>query len=159
VTVAFVGLGSNLQDPRRQIEAAFAELDALPHSRLVKRSSLYRSAPVGYAGQPDFVNAVARLETGLSAERLLSELQAIELTHGREKSFPNAPRTLDLDLLLFGDSTFSNEKLTVPHPRMHERAFVLRPLTEIESDLVIPGRGPVAEYIEKTKGQEAERIP
>jgi len=135
VTLAFVGIGSNLDDPRAQVLRAFKALEALPHTRLVKKSSLYRSAPVGYAAQPDFVNAVAQLETGLPAERLLAELQAIELRHGRSRSFANAPRTLDLDLLLYGAAQLKTATLQVPHPRMRERAFVLKPLLEIAPQL------------------------
>jgi len=138
VTVAFVGLGSNLDNPVRQVESALGELDTLPQTRLLKRSSLYRTAPVGYADQPDFINAVAQLETELAAERLLEELQAIESRHGRVRTFPNAPRTLDLDLLLFGEVVLQSERLTLPHPRMHERSFVLDPLREIAPDLKIP---------------------
>ena len=135
MTLAFVGIGSNLDDPRAQVLRAFEELEALPHTRLVKKSSLYRSAPVGYVAQPDFVNAVAQLETGLPAERLLAELQAIELRHGRSRSFANAPRTLDLDLLLYGAAQLKTATLQVPHPRMRERAFVLKPLLEIAPQL------------------------
>lgn len=135
MTLAFVGIGSNLDDPRAQVLRAFEELEALPHTRLVKKSSLYRSAPVGYAAQPDFVNAVAQLETGLPAERLLAELQAIELRHGRSRSFANAPRTLDLDILLYGDLGLASPSLEIPHPRMRERAFVLKPLLEIAPQL------------------------
>jgi 2-amino-4-hydroxy-6-hydroxymethyldihydropteridine diphosphokinase len=138
VTIAYVGLGSNLQDPVRQVEAAFEELDRLPRTRVVKRSSLYRTAPVGYADQPEFINAVVQLDTGLAAEQLLDELQGLEARHGRERSFPNAPRTLDLDLLLFGDLVLRTERLTVPHPRMRERAFVLEPLREIAPHLELP---------------------
>jgi 2-amino-4-hydroxy-6-hydroxymethyldihydropteridine diphosphokinase len=138
VTTAYVGLGSNLGDPVRQVETALEELDRLPQTRLVKRSSLYRTAPEGYAHQPDFINAVARLETGLPAERLLDELQALEARHGRTRSFPNAPRTLDLDLLLYGSLALNTERLTVPHPRMREREFVLAPLREIAPDLELP---------------------
>ena len=138
MTIAYVGLGSNLQDPVRQVETAFEELDRLPRTRVVKRSSLYRTAPVGYADQPQFVNAVAQLDTGLPAEALLDELQGLEARHGRKRSFPNAPRTLDLDLLLFGDLVLQTERLTVPHPRMRERAFVLEPLREIAPHLELP---------------------
>jgi 2-amino-4-hydroxy-6-hydroxymethyldihydropteridine diphosphokinase len=158
VTVAYVGIGSNLGDPVREVEQAFGELDRLPHSRVVKRSSLYRSAPVGYADQPDFVNAVAQLETGLPAERLLEELQQIEARHGRERSFAGAPRTLDLDLLLFEKLEMKTGRLTVPHPRMHERAFVLKPLYEVAPHASIPGVGAVKECLEKTANQRAEKI-
>jgi 2-amino-4-hydroxy-6-hydroxymethyldihydropteridine diphosphokinase len=158
VTRAYVGLGANLGEPRRQVEAALGELDAIPRTRLVKRSSLYRSSPVGYAGQPDFVNAVAELDTGLEAAGLLGELQAIEARHGRSRSFANAPRTLDLDLLLFGNEILSRRELTVPHPRMHERAFVLKPLLEVAPEASIPGRGPARAFLEACAGQNVERI-
>jgi 2-amino-4-hydroxy-6-hydroxymethyldihydropteridine diphosphokinase len=150
VTIAFVGIGSNLDEPRAHVLKALAELDALPHTRLVKRSSLYRSAPVGHAPQPDFINAVAQLETGLSAERLLAEMQQVEERHGRKRSFPNAPRTLDLDLLLYGNATLDLPQLKIPHPRMHERAFVLRPLLEIAPELGFD--------LEGTAGQPVERM-
>ena len=135
MTIAYVGIGSNLDDPRRQVLNAFSDLDRLPHTRVVKKSSLYRTAPMGHADQPDFVNAVAQLETGLPAERLLAELQAVEARHGRQRSFPNAPRTLDLDVLLFGDLALDSPALKIPHPRMLERAFVLKPLLEISPEL------------------------
>ena len=135
MTVAYVGIGSNLDQPRAQVLNAFSELDRLPHTRVVKKSSLYRTAPIGHADQPNFINAVAQLETGLPAERLLAELQELEARHGRKRSFPNAPRTLDLDVLLFGDLTLDSPTLKIPHPRMHERAFVLKPLLEIAPQL------------------------
>jgi 2-amino-4-hydroxy-6-hydroxymethyldihydropteridine diphosphokinase len=135
VTTAYVGIGSNLDDPRAQVLNAFSELDRLPHTRVVKKSSLYRTAPIGHADQPNFINAVAQLETGLPAERLLAELQEVEARHGRKRSFPNAPRTLDLDVLLFGDLTLDSPTLQIPHPRMRERAFVLKPLLEISPQL------------------------
>ena len=133
--IAYVGIGSNLDEPRRQVLAALTELDQLPHTRVVKKSSLYRTAPMGYTDQPEFINAVAQLETGLSAERLLAELQELEARHGRERSFRNAPRTLDLDVLLYGNAEIHTPTLTVPHPQMHERAFVLKPLLEISPEL------------------------
>jgi len=150
VTIAYVGIGSNLDDPRSHVLKAFEELERLPHTRLVRKSSLYRSAPVGHAAQPDFVNAVARLETGLPAERLLAELQEIEARHGRRRSFPNAPRTLDLDILLYGDLMLRTPDLEIPHPRMHQRSFVLKPLLEISPELA--GR------FEVCPGQKIERI-
>jgi 2-amino-4-hydroxy-6-hydroxymethyldihydropteridine diphosphokinase len=157
VTVAFVGLGANLGEPRRQVEEALLELDSIAHTRVVKASSLYRTEPVGYAAQPPFVNAVAQLETGLPAERLLAELQAIEARHGRERSFPNAPRTLDLDLLLFANALMKSAKLELPHPRMHERAFVLVPLLEIAPLAEIPGRGPARSFLKP--GEGVEKLP
>jgi 2-amino-4-hydroxy-6-hydroxymethyldihydropteridine diphosphokinase len=158
VTLAYVGVGSNLDEPVQQVERALLELDRLPHSRVVKRSSLYKSAPVGYADQPDFINAVAQLETGISADRLLSELQEIESRHGRQRSFANAPRSLDLDLLIFGNSELKTKALTLPHPRMHERAFVLKPLLEIAPDVAIPGVGLARDCLKKTRNQFAQRI-
>jgi 2-amino-4-hydroxy-6-hydroxymethyldihydropteridine diphosphokinase len=158
VTLAYVGVGSNLGQPARQVEQALAELDHLPHSRVVKRSSLYRSAPVGYAGQPDFINAVAQLETGLPAERLLSELQEVEARHGRGRSFANAPRTLDLDLLMFDKLETRAALLTLPHPRMHERAFVLKPLVEVAPEASIPGRGRAADLLAGLGEQRVDRI-
>ena len=152
MTVAYVGIGSNLDQPRRQVLEALGELDQLPHTRVVKKSSLYRSAPMGHAAQPDFINAVAQLETGLPAERLLAELQEVERRHGRERSFPNAPRTLDLDILLFGNATMQSSVLTIPHPRMHQRAFVLKPLLEIDPQL------PFHRQLESCKDQKVERL-
>jgi 2-amino-4-hydroxy-6-hydroxymethyldihydropteridine diphosphokinase len=158
VTAAFIGLGANLGEPRRQVQQAFRELDAIPHTRVVRTSSLYRSAPLGYAEQPSFVNAVAQVETGLPAERLLAELQAIEAAHGRRRSFANAPRTLDLDLLLFGNAILDVPGLKVPHPRMHERAFVLLPLLEIAENVTIPGRGAARAFLDKCENQGVEKL-
>jgi 2-amino-4-hydroxy-6-hydroxymethyldihydropteridine diphosphokinase len=158
VSVAYVGLGANLGEPGRQVERALRELDAIARTRVVKASSLYRSAPVGYASQPQFVNAVAQVDTGLSAAQLLDELQAIETRHGRSRSFANAPRTLDLDLLLFGDCTIQTPQLAIPHPRMHERAFVLEPLLEIAPGVVIPGRGAARALLSGCAGQSVQRI-
>jgi 2-amino-4-hydroxy-6-hydroxymethyldihydropteridine diphosphokinase len=154
VTIAYVGIGSNLADPRAQVLDALEELDRLPHTRVVKKSSLYRSAPLGYAAQPDFVNAVAQLETALPAERLLAELQEIEARHGRKRSFPNAPRTLDLDVLLYGEAVLSLPALTIPHPRMRERAFVLKPLIEISPHL----KDRFETSLEACAAQKVERI-
>ncbi|HNX71103.1 2-amino-4-hydroxy-6-hydroxymethyldihydropteridine diphosphokinase, partial [Rivihabitans pingtungensis] len=128
---AYIALGSNLQQPAEQVRAALAALAALPECSGLRASSLYVTAPVGYADQPDFINAVARLDTTLSALALLAQLQALEAQFGRERSFRNAPRVLDLDLLLYGDQRIDTLELTVPHPRMHERAFVLAPLAEL----------------------------
>jgi 2-amino-4-hydroxy-6-hydroxymethyldihydropteridine diphosphokinase len=158
VTASFVGLGANLGEPQRRVREAFRELDAIPHTRVVRASSLYRSAPLGYAEQPSFVNAVAQIETGLPAERLLAELHAIEARHGRSRSFANAPRTLDLDLLLYGGLVLDLPQLKVPHPRMHERAFVLLPLVEIAPDAEVPGRGPAQSLLKKCRDQGVEKL-
>ena len=156
--LAFVGLGSNLDEPRRQVEQAVGELGALPRTKLLRASAMYRSAPAGYLEQPDFINAVAALDTALEPAELLGELQAIEARHGRARSFRNAPRTLDLDVLLYGDSSFESERLKIPHPRMHERAFVLRPLLELDSAISIPGHGTARTLLEACSGQRTERI-
>jgi 2-amino-4-hydroxy-6-hydroxymethyldihydropteridine diphosphokinase len=144
---AYIGLGANLEDPAAQVMAGMAALGALPHTRLVAQSSLYRTAPVGYADQPDFINAVAQVETDLSPRELLNALLATEIERGRVRQFPNAPRTLDLDVLLYGALQLHEDGLTVPHPRMHERAFVLVPLAEIAPRCVIPGRGSVSDLL------------
>ena len=156
--MAFIGLGANLGEPQRQVREAFRQLDAIPHTRLVRASSLYRSEPLGYADQPSFVNAVAQVATGLPAERLLAELHAIEARHGRSRSFANAPRTLDLDLLLFGNAVLDSENLKLPHPRMHERAFVLLPLVEIAPDAEVPGRGPAKTLLKTCPHQGVEKL-
>jgi 2-amino-4-hydroxy-6-hydroxymethyldihydropteridine diphosphokinase len=156
LATVYVGLGSNLEGPRERVLAAFDELAGLPDTRLVRRSGLYRSAPIGHEAQPDFVNAVARLETGLAPPRLLEALQRIESRHGRERSFPGAPRTLDLDLLLYDDAVIASPMLTLPHPRMHERAFVLRPLAEIAPDASVPGRGTAAQLLRGCAAQDVE---
>lgn len=144
---AFIALGANLAQPELQVEAGIRELAELPHTRLVRGSSLYRSAPVGYQDQPDFINAVAQIETGLNPHDLLKALLAIELRRGRVRDFPNAPRTLDLDIALYGSLTLHEPGLTIPHPRMHERAFVILPLSEIAPDTVVPGHGSVRDLL------------
>ncbi len=158
MTVAYVGLGANLGDPRQQLETAVEELKRLssPDSFLV--SGIYRSAPVGHLNQPDFLNAVARLDTEFPPEALLDHLQEIENRHGRERPFAGAPRTLDLDLLLYGDAVINTPRLSVPHPRMHERAFVLKPLAEIAPQADIPGRGKVGALLAACRNQVAEKI-
>lgn len=156
---AYVGLGSNMQEPQANVRAAMDLLAALPATRLERRSSLYRSAPIGYQPQPDFVNAVCRLRTRLPPSELMQRLLDIERAHGRTRAGPaGGPRTLDLDLLLYGRWTSSDPQLTVPHPRLHERAFVLLPLFEIAPELVIPGHGPVAELLRRCADQRVERL-
>jgi len=155
---AFVGLGANLDNPLRQVTQALAELDAIEHTHVLGASSLYRTAPVGYADQPDFINAVARLRTGLSPRELLDALHAIENRHARRRSVRNAPRTLDLDLLLYGMLVLREEGLIVPHPRMHERAFVLLPLAELAPDVRVPGFATVARLAEHVDRGGVEKL-
>jgi 2-amino-4-hydroxy-6-hydroxymethyldihydropteridine diphosphokinase len=156
---AYVGLGSNLESPRRQITTAVAALDALPGTSVQCCSSLYRSAPVGYADQPDFVNAVARVQTRLSPRELLDALLAIEREHGRTRTLRNGPRTLDLDLLLHGDAMIDAPGLQIPHPRLAERAFVVVPLAEIAPALMLPDGLPVAELARQlVASQRIERM-
>ena len=155
---AFVALGSNLDDPRKHVLQAMDELSKLPGTQVLRRSSLYRTAPVGEPDQPDFINAVVQLDTALDPLELLDGLLAIERRHGRVRSRRNAPRTLDLDLLLYDDRTFDTPGLQLPHPRMHERAFVLLPLTEIAPEASIPGRGPVAALLPGVAGQRLVRV-
>lgn len=138
---AFIALGANLEDPVTQVRRGFEALAGLPQSRLCACSSLYRTAPIGVAGQPDYINAVAAIETTLAPLELLRALLELEARQGRLRHTPLAPRTLDLDLLLYGQAEIALPELTVPHPRMHLRAFVLAPLLEIAPDCAIPGRG------------------
>ena len=142
---AYIGLGSNLNGPARQLESTFELLDAIPDTRLIKKSSLYRSAPFGGIEQPEFVNAVAALLTQLSALELLRELQRIESERGRERDDVRwGPRVLDLDLLVFSAEKIDEPDLIIPHPGIGERNFVLLPLGEIAPDLIVPGLGRVA---------------
>ena len=157
--IATIGLGANLNDPAAQVEYALAELDRLPGTRLLTRSALYASAPVGYVDQPDFINAVAQVETRLAPRALLAALIDIEHRQGRERSFRNAPRTLDLDLLLYGAAHFHEEALTLPHPRMCDRGFVLLPLLEIAPDTWIPGRGPAVDWLAACADQSVTALP
>jgi 2-amino-4-hydroxy-6-hydroxymethyldihydropteridine diphosphokinase len=158
VSVAFVGLGANLGEPRAQVLAALEALGSLPRTRVTGRSSLYRSAPVGVGPQADFINAVARLDTVLEADALLTGLREIEQRHARTRPSPGAPRTLDLDLLLYGDRQIATPALQVPHPRMHLRRFVLVPLLVIDPQAGIPGQGPAREFLAGCTQQHIERL-
>lgn len=155
----FIALGANISQPTKQVRRAIALICLLPHTRLVQTSSFYCTAPVGYADQPDFINAVAEISTKLSATELLEALLAIESALGRERSIPNGPRTIDLDLILYGDHRINEKELIVPHPRMHERAFVLVPLTEIAPDVIIPGHGPAKALLATVTDQSLKRLP
>ena len=159
-TRAFIGLGSNLAHPRRQLARALAGLDAITGVRVLAVSPNYVTAPIGGPAQPDYVNAVVEVATTLSPRALLARLQAIERRQKRRRdaSTPrNAPRTLDLDLLLDGALRIRSPKLTVPHPRMHERAFVLRPLTDVMPTVSIPGRGLARRHLPEVRGQRIAR--
>lgn len=146
MVVAYIGLGSNLDEPQRQVNRALEELATLPQTRLLNRSSLYRSAPLGPQDQPHYINAVAAVETTLTAGALLSELQRLEAEHGRQRGAERwGPRTLDLDLLLYGQERIETPNLCVPHPGLSTRNFVLYPLREIAPGLAVPGLGTVAE--------------
>ena len=158
MTVAYIALGSNLQNPQQQVSTALGEIAALPQTTLIKASSFYRTVPVGYDSQPDFINAVAAVETGLAPVPLLQALLAIEQRQGRERPFPNAPRVLDLDLLLYGETLLHTPELTLPHPRMHARGFVMLPLAEIAPGLVIPGHGSAVEVAADCMNQGVEKL-
>ncbi len=155
--IAYVGIGANLGDARAAVLDALARLDALPGVRVLAASSLYRTAPVDSSGD-DYINAVASLDTDLAAPELLACLFAIEQAHGRERPYRNAPRTLDLDLLLHGDEAIDTPELTVPHPRMLERAFVLVPLLEIAPQVRVPGRGAAQAHLAAVSGQAIARL-
>jgi 2-amino-4-hydroxy-6-hydroxymethyldihydropteridine diphosphokinase len=154
---AYIGLGSNLAHPRRQLARAHRALARLPGSRVVAISPNYRTAPIGTSQpQPDYVNAVAAIETSLSPRALLARLHAIERRQRRRRSGArNAPRTLDLDLLMLGRLRLRRESLALPHPRMHERAFVLRPLADVAPTIAIPGHGSVRRLL---RGVASQRI-
>lgn len=158
MNTAYVALGGNLGDAAATIRAAFGALANLPDSRLVHCSSLYRTAPVGNTEQPDFINAVAALETMLAPEAFLDALFDIESRFGRQRAGKNGPRTLDLDLLLYNDQQLDLPRLTLPHPRLHLRAFVLYPLAEISSQLPIPGRGSLAAWLPAVANQGIARL-
>ncbi len=157
---AYIGLGANLADPVRQVQQAFLDLQRLPLSRVLAHSRLYRTAPVGPPDQPDFVNAAVRIETGLEPMALLAALQAIERSHGRIRDGRRwGPRTLDLDILLFGNRCLNVPGLHLPHPQMHRRGFVLVPLAEVaESGLVVPGRGTLRELLAALPGGGIEPL-
>lgn len=156
---AYIGLGSNLTDPVVQVRTGIAALGQLEQTQVETCSSFYRTAPVGLREQPDFINAVCRLRTGQAPAALMQNLLEIEHAHGRVRhGDKGGPRTLDLDLLLYGDRVIQTAELTVPHPRLHERAFVLYPLHEIEPDLVIPEHGALRELLAACTGQRVEKL-
>jgi 2-amino-4-hydroxy-6-hydroxymethyldihydropteridine diphosphokinase len=159
--IACIGLGGNLGDVAATVARAFDALDALPETRLLRRSLMYRTPAWGVTAQPDFINAAAVLSTRLPADALLEELLRIERTAGRDRDASGkrwGPRTLDLDLLLFGDAVIARPGLHVPHPHLHERAFVLVPLAEIAPDAAVPGRGRVADLLAAVDARGIEAL-
>jgi 2-amino-4-hydroxy-6-hydroxymethyldihydropteridine diphosphokinase len=155
--IAYIGIGANLGDARANVDDALARLAALPGARLLAHSASYRTAPIDSSGD-DYINAVACIDTPLAAPALLDALHGIELAHGRERPYRNAPRTLDLDILLYGEERIDLPQLHVPHPRMLERAFVLVPLLEIAPDIDVPGKGRAQAYLAGVAGQAIERL-
>jgi 2-amino-4-hydroxy-6-hydroxymethyldihydropteridine diphosphokinase len=154
---AAVGIGANLGDARANVADALRRLAATPDCQLLAASSAWRTAPIDATGD-DYINAVALVETTLSAPALLAALHAIETAHGRARPYRNAPRTLDLDLLLYEQDEIATPGLQLPHPRMHERAFVLAPLLEVAPDAIIPGRGPAAAFLASVADQAIVRL-
>ncbi|WP_323845265.1 2-amino-4-hydroxy-6-hydroxymethyldihydropteridine diphosphokinase [Microbulbifer magnicolonia] len=154
----FIGLGSNLAEPQEQLRSALAAMADLPHTGLLRCSSFYRSAPVGPGEQPDYINAVAELETDLAPLELLDHLQSIEAAHGRERSVRWGARTLDLDILLFGREQLDEPRLQVPHPRMAERNFVLQPLAELEPQLQLPSGESIQALLQQCPHNRLDKI-
>ncbi|MGB5407444.1 MAG: 2-amino-4-hydroxy-6-hydroxymethyldihydropteridine diphosphokinase [Thiogranum sp.] len=157
--LTYIGLGSNLDNPESQVKTAIEALAGLSQIRLQDRSSLYRSAPMGPQDQPDYVNAVVKLSTGLEPEALLDKLQGIERAQGRVRTQRWGPRTLDLDILLYGQCVVATERLKIPHPGIAERSFVLYPLAEINGQLEIPGLGRVQSLLEQCPDAGLSRLP
>ncbi|AIY43543.1 2-amino-4-hydroxy-6-hydroxymethyldihydropteridine pyrophosphokinase [Collimonas arenae] len=157
LVTAYIGIGANLGDAASQVQRAILQLGKLPHTSLKSQSSLFCTAPLD-AGGDDYVNAVACLETRLAAHDLLQGLQQIEQDFGRERPYPNAPRTLDLDMLLYGQASIQDAVLTVPHPRMTQRAFVLIPLLQIDPFIVIPNRGPAHQFAPRVADQLIRKL-
>ena len=155
---AYIGLGSNLDNPIRQVLAAFEELDRIANTQLLEQSPLYRSAPIGPAGQPHYINACALLQTTLAPHQLLDALQAIENCHQRVRRERWGPRTLDLDILLFGQQTIDTQRLQVPHPYLAERNFVLYPLADIGVKALLPSGEPIAKLKQASNNAGLERL-
>ena len=154
----YIGLGSNLNDPQAQLKKATVALGTIPSSSVVKTSSFYKSKPVGPQDQPDYINAVVELATGLSAPVLLDYLQGIENEHGRQREQRWGARTLDLDILLFGEEVIHDDRLVVPHVEMHKRGFVLFPLEEIAPDCVIPDIGSVHALLQQVNTDDMVKL-
>lgn len=158
VARAFIAFGANLGDPGDAYTYAQTQIAALPDTRINARSALYRTTPVGVSGQPDYINAVLAVDTRLTPEALLEAILAIEQRRGRTRASFRAPRTLDLDLLLYDERIITTPRLELPHPRMHKRAFVLVPLAEIAPEARIPGHGPVSALLHDVTDQFVIRL-
>lgn len=156
-TACYIGIGSNLGDARGNVQRAIIQLGQLPDTRLDAQSSLFRTAPVD-AGGDDYINAVARIDTGMTASDLLQALQTIEQDFGRERPYHNAPRTLDLDILLYGQQTIASDTLSVPHPRLTQRAFALIPLLQLDPFIKIPGKGAAHTFVPGVAGQAIQKL-
>lgn len=154
----YIGIGSNLDNPIAQVQQAITELQQLPHSQYLKTSSLYQSSPLDATAQPDYINAVSLLMTALTPEQLLTALHTIEDQHGRVRTERWGPRTLDLDLLLYGEKNIRQPDLIVPHAGLHERSFVLYPLQELNPNLLIPGYGPILHLVQHCDASGLERL-
>lgn len=154
---AYIGIGANLGDAQTMVKYAIEKLRSLPQTQFKQASSLFITAPIDSSGD-DYINAVAQLETELDAQILLEHLQALELACGRERPYRNAPRTLDLDLLLYGQQTINTPQLTVPHPRMTERAFVLIPLLQLDPFINVPGKGAAHEFAPTVADQGIQKL-
>ncbi|MEO8103026.1 MAG: 2-amino-4-hydroxy-6-hydroxymethyldihydropteridine diphosphokinase [Betaproteobacteria bacterium] len=157
-STVYLGLGSNLDHPDWQVQTAMHEIDEIADVGLVKVSSLYQTTPVGIIDQPPFINAVVQIETTLSPHDLLQHLLDIEIRHDRVRAEKNGPRTLDLDILIFNEWRIDDGRLITPHPRMHERAFVLVPLLEIAPDVYIPGKGYAKEFLSNMDAGGVQRL-
>lgn len=155
---AVIGLGANLGDPVAQLRAAIVAIGTLPQTRVLAVSSFYRTAPVGFLAQPEFVNAAVAVDTALAPRALLDGLTAIERAAGRARTFKDAPRRIDLDILLYDERVVDEPGLAIPHPRLHERAFALAPLVDVAPDAVVPGRGRAAELLAQCADQTIARI-
>ena len=158
MTIAFLGLGSNLDSPLDQLFNAVKAIETIPSTSLIQTSSFYKNRPVGPQDQPDFLNAVVSIDTGLTPDKLLDHLQNIELQQGRTRNIRWGARTLDLDILLFGSEIIKSARLVIPHPEMHKRAFVLQPLYEIAPDLVIPGQGPLKKLVQNINPDDLQKL-
>jgi 2-amino-4-hydroxy-6-hydroxymethyldihydropteridine diphosphokinase len=156
-TICYIGIGSNLGDAKSNVQRAIEELDRLPLTRLREHSSLFRTAPIDADGD-DYINAVACIETEMPAQTLLEALQALELQYGRERPYVHAPRTLDLDILLYGSEIIDTDTLTVPHPGLAQRAFALIPLLQLDPAVIIPGKGSAHAFLPHVANQIIQKI-